>query len=487
MTVGGIAYAANVIISPNMGMPVPVVGQDPGPDWANNINASLGIIDSHDHSPGHGVPVTPMGLNISSDLSFLGNNATNLRSSRYSPQGSPLSLPADLGAVYVSGVDLYYNDENGNQIRITQSGSVNAGAGSISGLPSGTASASFAGSTFTWQSATNTPAIMNVGPLVIGTNTASPKTVTLAPPGGLSANYNLTFPNGLPGSTSLLQTDNVGNMSYPTTTGTGSVVYDHSPTFIGDTFVDGEWVSVPSAALSDAGLSMESKGAAGEGTLLNSIAAVDDTGSVPVMRFDVRDSLSAPVGVRPLFRWENFGTSVLDIANDGRLISRVGLIESRADTTPSDADFLGVGRGNGGIVKWESDVDTDSGTSPVAEFIATANGGAVGTRTPLFRFQNATTPVVDIVVGGGVSITGTGGNTPHACHDVTGSNSGTFIVSCASTEQITGGGVNCGGTSFYMAASYPITTSPNGWQGGCYSRTGGVSTTSTVHAMCCPK
>ena len=50
---------ANVTLSPNMNLPVPVVGQDPGPDWANNINSSLGILDQHDHTPGKGIQIVP--------------------------------------------------------------------------------------------------------------------------------------------------------------------------------------------------------------------------------------------------------------------------------------------------------------------------------------------------------------------------------------------------------------------------------------------
>ena len=48
----------NTTSSPYMGIPVPTVGVDPGPDWANNLNSGLGIIDSHDHSTGKGAPIT---------------------------------------------------------------------------------------------------------------------------------------------------------------------------------------------------------------------------------------------------------------------------------------------------------------------------------------------------------------------------------------------------------------------------------------------
>lgn len=215
---------SNVNISPQMNLPVPVVGTDPGPDWATNINACLTAIDSHNHSAGQGVQIPPAGLNINSDLPFGGNNATLMRSVNFSAQGSPLATAADIGCIYVSGVDLYYNDENGNQVRITQSGSVTGSTGTITGLPSGTASASFAAGTFTFQSATNTPATMAVGPLVIGAATTSPNTVTLAPNASQPSSYSLTFPLASPAASQFPVSDASGNLSWVSSTGTGNIV-----------------------------------------------------------------------------------------------------------------------------------------------------------------------------------------------------------------------------------------------------------------------
>ena len=205
---------ANTIISPNMNLPVPTVSQDPGPDWANNINACLFSIDSHDHMPGRGVPIASGSLNINADLPFNDNNATTVRSINFSAQGSPLSLPSDVGCVYVSGVDLYYNDENGNKIRITQGGSVTGSSGTITGLPSGTASASYSAGTFSFQSATNTPANMAIGPLIVGANIANPKTVTISPSTSQPSNYAVTLPLALPGATALINCDSAGNEAF---------------------------------------------------------------------------------------------------------------------------------------------------------------------------------------------------------------------------------------------------------------------------------
>lgn len=199
---------ANTIPSPNMNMPIPVVSVDPGPDWATNVNASLGVVDQHDHSPGKGVPVTPAGLNISSSLSMGGNNLTNTGAIVFNP-GAVLAL---LQALYVSGVDLYYTDGNGNQIQITASGSVTGATGTITGLSS-PASASFSGGTFTFLTTGTVPSTLSAGPIFISRVATSPAGVTVAASSSQATNYSLTLPVALPASTSLLQVDSSGNVS----------------------------------------------------------------------------------------------------------------------------------------------------------------------------------------------------------------------------------------------------------------------------------
>lgn len=207
---------ADTTISPNMNMPVPVVGIDPGTDWANNVNACLNIVDSHNHSSGEGVAINPDGLNINDDLPINDNNLTTVKSVRYESQGSPLAGVSDLDCTYVSGVDLYYNDGNGNQIRMTASGSPALSGGTITGLPSGTAGASFSGSTFTFVSATATLAQMQVGPLIIGRNVANSKTVTITPASGQASNYNTTLPTALPSVQSAFVSSSAGVQSFLT-------------------------------------------------------------------------------------------------------------------------------------------------------------------------------------------------------------------------------------------------------------------------------
>jgi hypothetical protein len=200
--------------TPNMGLVAPSVGITPGPTYAQNINSDLTTIDQHDHSSGKGVLITPSGMNISSDLLFQGNNATLLRSVRFSPQLSPLALGSDIGCLYESGVDLYYNDGNGNQIRITQSGSIAGASGNISGLAS-PASATYVplSGTFIWQSNSNVAATMDSGPLLLRNVLASSNAIKLQPPTSSFTGYTITLPTAPPGSTLPVNMDSSGNLS----------------------------------------------------------------------------------------------------------------------------------------------------------------------------------------------------------------------------------------------------------------------------------
>lgn len=212
---------SNVTYTPNMNIPTPVPGQDPGPDYANNQVAGNNVIDGHDHSNGKGVPVNPSGLNINADLPFNSNNATLLRSARFVPQGSAISLPTDLSCLYTvanntTGSDLYFNQGNGTQVQITANGAVFA---SSSGLSSGDASAAFSGvdptKTLIVNQNTNTPGNIQAGSILIGNNVSGSNFITLAAPNSLAASYQLTLPAGIASSNGSLLTSNTsGNLSY---------------------------------------------------------------------------------------------------------------------------------------------------------------------------------------------------------------------------------------------------------------------------------
>lgn len=188
---------ADVTISPNMGLPVPIVGVEPGPAWANDINSCLGILDQHSHTAGSGVLITPAAININADLALNQNNLTLVKTINFSQQLAPLpGLTPNLGAIYVAGNELYYNDESGNVVQITNTGSVNAGSGSITGLPSGTAGVSYSSgnSTYVFQSATLTPANLDGGSVILRNILPSSFGLTLNPPNAMGADYSVTLP-----------------------------------------------------------------------------------------------------------------------------------------------------------------------------------------------------------------------------------------------------------------------------------------------------
>lgn len=208
-------------ISPNMGLVIPAVGQDYGPQWAQNINASLSILDGHSHVSGSGVPITPSAISMTSDLSFNSQNATVLRSTRYVSQGSALSTSTDVGCVYVVNGNLYFNYNSSTPVQITTGSSVNGSAGTITGLPSGTAGAAFTAisGTFVFTQSTGLGANMDSGTLIVRNPGSYPVpsgnfVAIQAPASFTSAGYSITLPSGVPSvSASPLLMDTAGNVS----------------------------------------------------------------------------------------------------------------------------------------------------------------------------------------------------------------------------------------------------------------------------------
>lgn len=198
--------------TPNMSLSVPSVGNTLSPTWATDLNADLSIIDGHNHTAGSGVPIPAGGISLNSDLPFNNNNATLLRSVRFLSQGSLLAGVSDLGCLYESGVDLYYNDGSGNQIRITQSGGIAGTPGSIANLtPPASASYVSLSQTFVWQSDANTPANLDAGFIILRNNVVNSKGLTLSPPSAMASNFSITLPT-LPSVTNIMTLDSSGNM-----------------------------------------------------------------------------------------------------------------------------------------------------------------------------------------------------------------------------------------------------------------------------------
>lgn len=239
--------------TPNMNLTVPGVGTEPSPEWAQEINSDLSILDQHNHSPGQGVQITPSGIDISSDLTFQGNAATNLEYVLFSVQtGDPASNYVE----YVKGVDLYYTDGNGNHIQITSGGGVNGSPGSISNLTS-PASASYvsATQTFVWKSGVSTAANMDAASLIVrypgSYPTPTGNYIAIEAPSSLSTGFALTLPAALPSVTSNLTLSNSGVIG--TSTPPASVVISSSSAMFSTTSVTYVPVTNLSVAITTSG------------------------------------------------------------------------------------------------------------------------------------------------------------------------------------------------------------------------------------------
>lgn len=211
----------STLLTPNMSLPVPVVGVEPGPQFAEDVNNCFTLVDSHNHAPGSGVQIDPTGLDINADLTMQANNLIEIRSLRLAQQTEALELPTDLSCIYDVDGDMYFNDGLGNQIRLTQNGSIVGTAGSISGLVA-PATASYVGAneTFVWQSDVDTAANLDCRAVILRTDTPSSAGITVRPPASIASDYDVVLP-ALPGATALVAIDSSGNMTapYPTTGG----------------------------------------------------------------------------------------------------------------------------------------------------------------------------------------------------------------------------------------------------------------------------
>jgi hypothetical protein len=194
----------NVNTTPWMSLPNPVPSVDPGPDYASNLQACINGIDQHNHSPGSGQAITPNGLSINTDLTFLGNSATHLKASIYLAQSSF----ATLLSTYVIGNDLYYNDGAGNVVQITSGGLVNA---TSSGISSGTATAAFATGVLVVKSSSTSGANILMQSAVLTNNGNLTNQLTLSAP-TLSTSVTQTLP-AIPLSTAFMTMDTSGNMA----------------------------------------------------------------------------------------------------------------------------------------------------------------------------------------------------------------------------------------------------------------------------------
>lgn len=215
-------------VSPDMNLPIPNVGTEPGPNYAFDVNNCLTLIDAHDHTPGKGVPITPDALNINASLDMQDQSLINTQSVVFFLQNAQTSVSNSLyvfpGGESPALPDLWYYD-GVTQIQITKAGTVNASAASIPGE-------SYSGGTFFWKqgAGSTVPANFDIGSITLRPNIASTTNGTTIS-GASSSAVSLQLPNasvnllptGLPASSVLVYIDSAGNIQ-PLSAGTSGQI-----------------------------------------------------------------------------------------------------------------------------------------------------------------------------------------------------------------------------------------------------------------------
>lgn len=112
------------MITAFMNLTLPTVSVTIGPDWANELNAALSVIDTHDHSSGKGIKVKPSGLDITSDLDFQSNSATALNKAKFTPLNASLSGSSNSNSIYSVNGDAYFTNGSGVAVQLTTGGSI---------------------------------------------------------------------------------------------------------------------------------------------------------------------------------------------------------------------------------------------------------------------------------------------------------------------------------------------------------------------------
>lgn len=194
--------------TPNMGLAQPAPGSL-GPTWATDINSNSSTLDTHDHSAGKGVPITPSGININSDFSVQNFTLTDAKSVRFVSQTTSI---AGTGAqdVYVKNGDLFYA-RGGTDVQITNGGSIAGASGSIAGLVS-PASCVFSGQQYSFFYDAGTYADLRCRDLILSTNGGNTVKLTQAS----TASYTCTLPASPPStSTQLVAMGTTGTLSAP--------------------------------------------------------------------------------------------------------------------------------------------------------------------------------------------------------------------------------------------------------------------------------
>ena len=108
---------------PNMGLITPVPGADSG-TWDDKINTSLATVDSHDHTSGKGVAITPAALDINDNIEMTSFGLLNTGQIDFTEVPD---LTSGAQTLFVSSADgeLYWRNDAGTNVQLTSGATIN--------------------------------------------------------------------------------------------------------------------------------------------------------------------------------------------------------------------------------------------------------------------------------------------------------------------------------------------------------------------------
>lgn len=117
-------------VTPNMNITLATPEVTLGPLWAQILNTGFEVVDSHDHTTGNGVLITPAAIDINDSVDFNGHLLFDLLALGIASQGS--TQLGTLGSVQNVAGNLYWINNAGQAVQITSGSSIiTPGSGAI--------------------------------------------------------------------------------------------------------------------------------------------------------------------------------------------------------------------------------------------------------------------------------------------------------------------------------------------------------------------
>lgn len=198
----------------NLTLPTPSVTL--GPQWANELNTALNIIDEHDHSNGKGTTIKTAGIEINANLDFNEFTLFGLKSVKLATQSGTLTGATNAQSLFSYNGDLYYVSGSGTAVPITSGASVVSVPGAMTTVPySAVASSPYSATTLDVLLAIDTSSARTII-LPAAASTSAGRIYIIKDASGLSETNNVTVnvtgSDTVDGASSVVLSSNYGSV-----------------------------------------------------------------------------------------------------------------------------------------------------------------------------------------------------------------------------------------------------------------------------------